>query len=72
MCLQLFKIRMLSHGQERPVGIEGDSPCSFGCPMAERGVLLAASSALKTMSVQSPSLSGLQGAAVHKAFTQLP
>jgi len=43
-----------------------------GCTVAGRGGVLAASSALKTMAVQSPTLSGLQGAAVHKAFTQLP
>lgn len=41
-----------------------------GCTAAGRGGVLAASSALKTMAVQSPSLSGLQGAAAHKAFTQ--
>lgn len=41
-----------------------------GCPAVGRAGVLAASSGLKMMSVQSPSLSGLQGAAVHKAFTQ--
>lgn len=43
-----------------------------GCPAVGRAGVLAASSGLKMMSVQSPSLSGLQGAAEHKAFTQFP
>lgn len=43
-----------------------------GCPGAGRGGARAASAALKTSAVQSPSPSGLVGAAAHKAFTQVP
>jgi len=42
------------------------------CTAAGREGMLAAADALKMMAVQSLSLSGLQGAAVHKAFTEFP
>lgn len=44
----------------------------FGCAMVGRGGVLAASSALNTLSVQSLSLSGLQGAVAHKGLHTVP
>lgn len=44
----------------------------FGCTTVARGGVLAASSALNALSVQSLSLSGLQGAVAHKGLHTVP